>query len=100
MVKMVVLYGHPADAAAFEDYYATTHVPLAEKIPDVRRFESGRVMPAQDGSAPPYHRVAELWFDSVESLQAATDTPEGQATVDDLPKFATGGVTLLVTDLD
>jgi uncharacterized protein (TIGR02118 family) len=35
MVKTVVLYGHPTDPAAFEEYYANTHVPIAAKMPKV-----------------------------------------------------------------
>ena len=32
MVKIVVLYGPPADPAAFEDHYAGKHLPLASNI--------------------------------------------------------------------
>ena len=71
MVKVTVLYGHPADPEAFEDYYADTHVPIAAKIPDVQRFESGRVMSTPDGEEPAYHRIAELWFESAEQMQSS-----------------------------
>ncbi len=33
MHVLTVCYGHPADPAAFDAYYTSTHVPLAEKIP-------------------------------------------------------------------
>ena len=33
MHKLVVLYPHPADPAAFESYYRTTHLPLASRLP-------------------------------------------------------------------
>ena len=36
MVKLTVLYGPPADPAAFEDHYASTHLALAAKIPSAR----------------------------------------------------------------
>ena len=39
MVKLTLLYGHPADAVSFESYYAGTHLPLAAKITSVRRAE-------------------------------------------------------------
>ena len=35
MAKLTVLYGHPEDTEAFEEYYANTHLPLAAKIPNV-----------------------------------------------------------------
>ena len=33
MHVLTVCYGHPADPAAFDTYYTSTHGPLAEKIP-------------------------------------------------------------------
>lgn len=100
MVKLMVLYGPPEDAAAFEEHYANTHVPLAAKMPHVERFEAGRVIGTPDGGDSPYHRIAELWFDSAEDLQAAAGSDEGQATTGDIPTFATGGATLLIVDVD
>jgi uncharacterized protein (TIGR02118 family) len=96
MVKLVVAYGHPQDPAAFDRHYAQVHVPLAEKIPDVRRFEAGKVLGTADGSPAPYYFLAELWFDSVEQLQAALSSPEGQAAGADVGNFATGGATLMI----
>jgi uncharacterized protein (TIGR02118 family) len=100
MVKMVVLYGPPADPAAFEDYYANTHLPLAAKMRGVQKFEASRVVGTPDGGEPPYYRMAELWFDSQEDLQATISSPEGQETVADIPNFATGGATVLVGQVD
>jgi uncharacterized protein (TIGR02118 family) len=100
MVKMIVLYGPPTDPDAFEDHYANTHLPLAAKIPNVKRFEASRVVATPDGSEPPFYRVAELWFDSHEDLQASTSSPEGQVTVQDIGNFATGGATVLIAEVD
>lgn len=99
MVKLVVAYGTPDDPAAFDDYYAKTHVPLVEKIPDMRRFEAGKVLGTPDGSAAPYYFIAELWFDSTEALQAAMGSAEGQAAGADVPNFATGGATLMIAEV-
>jgi uncharacterized protein (TIGR02118 family) len=52
VVKLTVLYGNPEDPAAFDDFYLETHVPLAERIPNVQRFEAGRVA-SLDESEPP-----------------------------------------------
>jgi uncharacterized protein (TIGR02118 family) len=100
MVKVVVLYGQPEDPAAFEDYYAGSHLPVAAKIPDVKRFEASRGVGTPDGGQSPYFRMAELWFDSPEALEAAMGSPEGQAAVNDIPKFATGGATVFVAAVD
>jgi uncharacterized protein (TIGR02118 family) len=100
MVKVVVLYGPPSDPAAFEDYYANTHLPLAAKMPNVRRFEASRVSGTPDGGEASYYRIAELWFDSQEELQSSTSSAEGQATVADIATFATGGATVLIAEVD
>ena len=99
MVKLTVLYGLPEDPEAFEGYYANTHVPLAAKIPNVQRFESGRVA-VPDGGDPPYQRIAELWFESASVMQESLSSPEGQAATNDIPNFATGGATVFVSQVE
>jgi uncharacterized protein (TIGR02118 family) len=100
MVKVTVLYGPPADAAAFEDHYANTHLPLAAKMPNVKRFEASRVVGTPEGGEAPYYRIAELWFDGLEDLQGAMGSEEGKATVEDIGTFATGGATVVISELD
>jgi uncharacterized protein (TIGR02118 family) len=99
MVKVMVLYGPPSDAGAFEDYYANTHLPLAAKMPGVQKLEAGKVIGTPDGQPAPYYRVAEVYFDSPEDMQQSLGSPEGQATVEDIGKFATGGATVMVAEL-
>ena len=99
MVKLTVLYGLPGDPEAFEDYYANNHLPLAARIPNVQRFESGRVA-AAEGGAPPYHRIAELWFESASVMQESLSSPEGKAATDDIPNFANGGATVFVSEIE
>ena len=98
MVKLKALFGPPADPEAFEEYYANQHLPLAAKIPNVQRFESGRVHAVDDGK-PPYHRIAELWFESAERMGEALSSPEGEAATVDLPNFATGGATFFASEV-
>ena len=96
MVKLVVAYGQPQDPAAFDEHYAGTHIPLVEKIPSLRRFESGKVDGTPDGSAPPFYYLAELWFDDAEQVQASVGSSEGLAAGADVETFATGGATLMI----
>ena len=98
MVKLVVAYGPPEDPSAFDRHYAETHTPLAQKVPNLRRFEAGKVLGTADGSAAPYYFIAELSFDSPEELQASLQSPEGQAAAADLGNFASGGATLMVVE--
>jgi uncharacterized protein (TIGR02118 family) len=100
MVKAVVLYGPPEDPEAFERYYADTHTGLAKAIPGLQRFEAARGVATPDGSAVPYQRIAELTFEDVDALQAGLGSEEGQAAVNDIPNFATGGVTIFFAEID
>lgn len=95
--KLLVLYNHPTDPAAFDSYYAETHTPIAKTIPHMRSLavSTGPIV-APDGSRSPYHQIAELNFDSVSDLQAAMSSPAGRMTAGDLRNFAGAGVTLLV----
>ena len=97
MAKLTVLYRHPTDPAAFEEYYAANYLPLIEKIPNLRQFEAGKVIATPDGSEPPYYLIAELWFESVEQLQSSMGSSAGRAAAEDLQNFATGGATLFIS---
>jgi uncharacterized protein (TIGR02118 family) len=97
MSQVIALYHPPADPAAFDAYYQETHIPIAKKIPGLRSYTiSDGPVNALSGTAP--YLVATLTFDSMEDIQAALQSPEGQATSADLANFATGGVTLLLFD--
>ena len=99
MVKLTVLYNHPKDPAAFEKYYAQTHMPIAQQVQGVRRIELSKVVGSPDGSPAPYYRMAELYFDNAAHLQSVMATQAMQKTVADLGNFATGGVTVLVAEV-
>jgi len=96
MAQLLVLYNQPADPAAFDRYYFETHVPLAKKIEGVRSYVVNSAKPAMLAGAFSPHLIAELEFDSIEALQAAMASPEGQAAAADVANFAHTGVTLLV----
>ena len=100
MIKGTVLYGHPADAAAFEKYYAETHLALVNKTGGILKTEYTRFFPNPDGSAPAYYRMAELYFAGPAEMQQALGSPEGQAMAADLANFATGGVTIIIGNVE
>jgi uncharacterized protein (TIGR02118 family) len=98
MAKVYAMYKRPADPAAFERYYFSTHVPLAKTLPGLQGYEvtRGPVMGMNGPSA--YHLIATLTFASMGAIQAALGSPEGQATAADLANFASGGVDILFAD--
>jgi len=101
MPKLIVLYPPPADAAIFERRYRSEHAPMVlEKIPGLKKFVAAHVLGTPAGTAAPYQRVAELYFDSLESLQAAMASGGGQAAVAHAMEISTGGppVVLIAED--
>lgn len=91
MPKLIVLYPPPHDVALFEQRYQAEHAPMVlQQIPSVKQFVASRVLGAPAGTAP-YQRVAELYFDSIEALQAAMASEGGQATVAHAMEISTGG---------
>ena len=95
MHVLTVAYGHPADPAAFDRYYETTHRPLVDKVPGLLDFTARHCVPVDDGDSP-YYLLAQLSFASAESLASGRGSPEGQAAAADIKNFADGGVTLFV----
>ena len=96
MAKLVVLYKTPQDTAAFDAYYASTHIPIAKKIPGLRSYEVSTGPVLSPAGASGVHLVATLTFDNLEAIQAAFASPEGQAAAADVGKFASGGVDMLM----
>ena len=91
MPKLIVLYPPPADVTTFERRYHSEHAPMViRKIPGLKKFVAAQVLGTPAGAAP-YQRVAELYFDTIESLQAAMGSPGGQATVAHAMEISTGG---------
>lgn len=93
--KLLAMYKHPADPKAFDEYYFSKHVPLAKKVPGLRRYEvnAGAIAGIQGPTA--VHLIATLSFDSMASLQAGLASPQGQAAAADLGNFAAAGVDIV-----
>ena len=58
-----------------------------------------KVVGTPDGGAPAFYRMADLYFDNADHMKRVMDTPAAKATVADLANFATGGVTVLISDV-
>jgi uncharacterized protein (TIGR02118 family) len=98
-VKITVLYGAPKSPDDFEKYYAEHHMPMVYKVKGIRRIELAKGLATPGAATPAYYRVTELWFSSMKKMQAVTSTPEWKVIVDDVPRFATGGATIVVCEI-
>jgi uncharacterized protein (TIGR02118 family) len=96
---VTVIYKAPKDTAAFEKYYADTHLPLvtAKKAEiGFERAELTRFDSNLDGSPPARYRQAELYFPSTEALKKGLATKGFKQVADDVGKFASGGHEALI----
>lgn len=98
MARLVVIYKNPTDAAAFDKYYFGTHVPLAKKIPGLRKYEVSQGMVATPAGPSGFHLVATLHFDDMTAIQRAFASAEGQATAADVQTFTTDPPVMLLFD--
>ncbi|MFB2598776.1 EthD family reductase [Herbiconiux sp. P17] len=73
--KITLIIDNPSDVAAFESDYRDI-AALAHQLPEVRRVESAKVWPKEDGTPTPAHRTLDLYFDSYDDASAAVTTPE------------------------
>jgi uncharacterized protein (TIGR02118 family) len=97
MIKLTALYKKPTNIDAFEQHYAQVHIPLVEKIPGIRKTEWTRFLASPQGEAP-YYMMYEMYFDSMDSYQAAMKSEENKAAGQDLLSFAKDLVTLMVAE--
>ena len=98
MAKVLVLYKKPKSAEAFDKHYAAVHIPLAKKIPGLKKYDISKGGVGTPAGPSDIHLVATLHFDSLEALQAGMSSPEGKAAGGDLANFADGGVDLYLFD--
>ena len=100
MVKVTALYGTPKDPVAFEKHYNEIHMPMVYHTKGIARIEIGKPQPGADGQPAAFYRITELWFKNVAAMKAVTSRPDWQKIVEDVPTFASGGATVLITVLD
>ncbi len=98
MADVVVTYKTPKDPAAFDKYYAETHIPLAKKMPGLRKYQISRGPVASPAGASGIHLIATLTFDDMAAVQAAFGSAEGRAAAGDVANFATGGADIVFFD--
>lgn len=71
--KISLIIDNPTDPEAFERVYEDVK-RAAETFPRLRRLESAKVWPKEDGTATPAYRTLDLYFDSYEDASAAVAT--------------------------
>lgn len=92
-MKLVALYNHPADPAAFDEAYFGTHMPLVQKVPGLLDAKITRLRASLRGAD--YYLMAELYFPDEDAFKAGMNSPEMAAAGENLDSFAEGEYTLI-----
>jgi len=88
MAHMVVVYNRPEDVEAFERHYFEKHVPLAKKLPGIRKYEVSYGPIFSPSGPSDAWMIATLHFDDAESIRSAFASEVGQACAADRREFA------------
>ncbi len=88
MARMVVIYRTPKNVEAFDRHYFEIHVPLAKKIPGLRKYEVSDGPIATPTGPSNVHRIGTLHFDDLAAIEKAFASSEGQAAGADRRHFA------------
>jgi uncharacterized protein (TIGR02118 family) len=90
-VKFMVIYPRPTDIEAFEKVYQDEHVPMAvEKLGGKTKLVATKVLASPQGT-PPFYRIAEIHFPSMEALEACAASAGAKETLAHAVSISTGG---------
>jgi len=94
--KFIVIYPRPVDIDAFERIYKEEHLPLAaEKLAGKTKYVGSKIFASPQG-IPPFHRIAEIHFPSLEALQSCAASPGGNETIAHAVSISTGGAPIFL----
>ena len=81
MIRIVGYWTAPKheDLERFELDYLRNHVPIARRLPGLKRLSTQRVLDGWQGSSLPFYRVVEADFDTRAAMDDALKTPEFRA---------------------
>jgi uncharacterized protein (TIGR02118 family) len=90
MVSFIVVLYRRNDLSTdqFVDYLQRIHAPLAEALPGLIGYLHYLPAPDPIRSRPLWDAVVELRWESVDLMEQAWRSPEGQAATQDLAQFA------------
>ena len=90
--KLIVMYPQPTNIDEFEQRYANEHVPMAvEKLAGKTRFVASLITGSVGKDPAPFHRIAEVYFPSMQALEDCLNSAGGQETAGHAVEISTGG---------
>jgi uncharacterized protein (TIGR02118 family) len=95
-VKLVVIYPRPRDVETFERVYQIEHVPMAvEKLAGKTKIVTSEVLGSPQGAAP-FYRIVEVYFPSIQALEACAASIGGKQTLAHAVSISSGGTPIFL----
>src|SRR5579864_5183627 len=95
-VKLVVIYPRPTNIEAFEKIYVEEHVPMAvDKLAGKTKIVATKVLSSPQGAAP-FYRIAEVYFPSMQALEACAASEGGKQTLANAVSISSGGTPIFL----
>ncbi len=99
-VRLVILYTQPDSPDDWDKHYLGEHMPMGRRLPGLDIIQAARMVGAADGGELPYYRVTTADFPSMEAMQAAVASPEGELATADFAAIAPPGSRILIAEID
>jgi uncharacterized protein (TIGR02118 family) len=95
--KLIVLFKTTNDPTQLETQWSGRFVPLAERMPGIRRVTVTRIIGGAS-EVPEFHMIHEFYFDNLDALQKAMASDEGQKAGQALMSFAKDKASILLAE--
>jgi uncharacterized protein (TIGR02118 family) len=78
MARLLVLYKKPKSTEAFDRHCVSVHIPLAKKIPGLKKYDVSTGAVETPAGPSEIHLAVTLYFDSLDALKAGMASPRGK----------------------
>ena len=86
MFKFVTIYRRVDDEDALENFFSSTHLPLAEQLPGLLKSEVSRIV-GKPGGESRFHLMYELYFQSQDVFYKALGSDAGRELMSELKRW-------------
>jgi uncharacterized protein (TIGR02118 family) len=99
-IRLVIIYTQPENPEEWDKHYLGNHMPMGRALPGLDSIQAARVLAAADGGEVPHYRITTADFPTMEAMQAALASPEGESTATDFAAIAPPGSRIFITEID
>jgi uncharacterized protein (TIGR02118 family) len=94
--KIVVIYPRPKNLEAFEKVYQREHVPMAvANLGGQTKIVATGILASPQGT-PPFYRIVEVHFPSMQALEACAVSEGGKETLAHSVSISSGGAPIFL----